>query len=217
MKRTAKAAIAASALTLMSAPLIGFGLSSTESAIANAASTESRDASSYAVDQVHSSVLFRIRHGGLAYFYGHFDSFSGTIDIDPENIEDAKFSITVDVESVDTSNVKRDEHVKSADFFNSRQYPKATFESTAIEQVSDGVYDLKGKFSFHGKTLPVTAKLTDVTFGEQRGNDAMGFHAVFSIKRSDYGITKYVDANNPENGGLGDTVQITVSCEAISN
>jgi polyisoprenoid-binding protein YceI len=215
MNRTAKAVLAASALTLMGAPLVGFGLSSSETTTETAA--VSRDASSYSVDQVHSTVLFKIRHGGLAYFYGHFDSFSGSIDIDPENIEDAKFSITVDVDSVDTSNTKRDEHVKSADFFNSRQYPKATFESTAIEQVSDGVYDLKGNFNFHGKTLPVTAKLTDVTFGEQRGNDAMGFHAVFSIKRSDYGITKYVDANNPENGGLGDTVQITVSFEAVSN
>ncbi|HIB69328.1 MAG TPA: polyisoprenoid-binding protein [Phycisphaerales bacterium] len=216
MNRTTKAALAASALTLLGAPLLGFGLSGTETTAEAITSNQSLAASEYAVDQVHSTVLFKIRHGGLAYFYGHFDSFSGSINIDPDNIEDAKFNITVDIDSVDTNNIKRDEHVKSADFFNSRQYPKATFESTAIEQVSDGVYDLKGKFSFHGKTLPVTATLSDVSFGEQRGSDAIGFHAVFSIKRSDYGITKYVDANNPEDGGLGDTVQITVSCEAVS-
>ncbi|MFG0314602.1 MAG: YceI family protein, partial [Phycisphaerales bacterium] len=110
MNRTAKAVLAASALTLMGAPLVGFGLSSSRTATETTTANESRDASSYSVDQVHSTVLFRIRHGGLAYFYGHFDSFSGTIDIDPENIEDAKFSITVDVDSVDTSNTKRDEH-----------------------------------------------------------------------------------------------------------
>ena len=217
MNRTAKAVLAASALTLMGAPLVGFGLSNEATTSATTVASNANAATEYGVDLVHSSVLFKIRHGGLAYFYGHFDSFSGSIQIDPDNIEDAKFSITVDVDSVDTNNTKRDEHVKSADFFNSRQYPKATFESTSIQQVSDGVYDLKGKFSFHGKTLPVTAKLTDVTFGEQRGKDAIGFHAVFSIKRSDYGITKYVDANNPEDGGLGDTVQIIVSSEAVSN
>lgn len=218
MNRFTKATLAASLLTLSGTALVGLGFNRSGTAV-ETTSVESTEAAAgqYAVDIVHSNILFRIRHGGLAYFYGHFDSFSGSIDIDPDNIEDAKFSITVETGSVDTNNASRDGHVKNADFFNARQYPKATFTSTSVKQTSEGVYELNGNFDFHGETNPVTATLTDVTFGSQQGKDALGFHAVFSISRSDFNITKYVDPKNPEGGPLGDTVEIIVSMEAVND
>ena len=218
MNRFAKATLAASVLTLAGSALVGFGLNSSGAAVETASSTTtSAAAGEYAVDIVHSNILFKIRHGGLAYFYGHFDTFSGSISIDPDNIENAKFNITVETGSVDTNNKSRDGHVKNADFFNARQYPKATFTSSSIKETSNGVYELKGNFDFHGVTNPVTATLTDVTFGSQQGKDALGFHAVFSISRSDFNITKYVDADNPEGGPLGDSVEIIVSVEAVND
>ncbi|NQX95541.1 MAG: YceI family protein [Erythrobacter sp.] len=218
MNRITATSIAAAGLLGAGATLAGFGFNSTNSALESTtiASAEGAAAGSYAVDAVHSSVLFKIRHAGLAYFYGTFEEFGGTISIDPDNIEAAQFNITVETGSVDTNNRSRDGHVKNADFFNARQYPKASFTSTSISEVSEGVYQLNGDFEFHGKTLPVSAELTHVTFGKQRDADAMGFHAVFTIARSEFGITKYVDADNPESGPLGDNVEITVSMEAVS-
>ncbi|MFG0245020.1 MAG: YceI family protein [Phycisphaerales bacterium JB052] len=222
MKRTTKA-ITAAALLAAGATLAGFGLNTNSSGAletmgveSTAAIAENLAAKVYTVDPVHSSILFKLRHGGLSSFYGHFDAFSGTVRIDPDNITDAKFNITVKTDSVDTNNTKRDDHVKNADFFNARQYPEAKFTSTAITEQSDGVYQLKGDFSFHGQTHPVTATLTEVSFGQSQGKDAMGFHAVFSIKRSEFGIVKYVDSDNPESGPLGDSVQIIVSLEAVN-
>ena len=218
MNRFTKATLAASLITLSGSALVGFGLNNSGAAIeTSAVETTNAAAGEYAVDIVHSNILFKIRHGGLAYFYGHFDTFSGSIDIDPDNIESAKFNIVVETGSVDTNNKSRDGHVKNADFFNARQYPKATFTSSSIKETSNGVYELKGNFDFHGVTKPVTATLTDVTFGSQQGKDALGFHAVFSISRSDFNITKYVDADNPEGGPLGDSVEIIVSVEAVND
>lgn len=220
MKRTTKA-ITAAALLTAGATLAGFGLNNNSGALestiaANTTNTENLAAKVYTVDPVHSNVLFKLRHSGLSSFYGHFDSFSGTVRIDPDNIKGAEFNITVKTDSVDTNNTKRDDHVKNADFFNARQYPEAAFTSTAITEQGDGVYQLKGDFSFHGQTHPVTATLTEVSFGQSQGKDAMGFHAVFSIKRSEFGIVKYVDSDNPESGPLGDTVEIIVSVEAVN-
>lgn len=218
MNRIMKTTLAASLITLSGSALVGFGLNTSGAAVeTSVVESSSAAAGEYAVDIVHSNVLFKIRHGGLAYFYGHFDTFDGSISIDPDNIESAKFNITVITGSVDTNNASRDGHVKNADFFNARQYPEAIFTSTGISETASGVYELKGTFDFHGVTKPVTAKLTDVTFGKQQGKDAIGFHAVFSISRSDFNITKYVDPSNPEGGPLGDTVEIIVSMEAVND
>jgi polyisoprenoid-binding protein YceI len=218
MNRITATSIAAAGLLGAGAALAGFGFNTTNTALETTTitSAEQAAAGTYAVDGVHSNVLFKIRHSALAYFYGHFDTFDGSITIDPDNIESAQFSISVETGSVDTNNRSRDGHVKNADFFNALQYPKATFTSTSISEIGDGVYELNGDFEFHGKTLPVSAKLTDVSFGKQRDADAMGFHAVFSISRSAFGITKYVDADNLEGGPLGDNVEIIVSMEAVS-
>lgn len=205
-------------LTASAATIAGFGINTSGSALetTRSMSTENLAAKEYSVDTVHSNILFKIRHGGIAYFYGHFDTFSGTVRIDPRNIKGADLSFTVQTDSVDTNNRTRDGHVKNADFFNARQYPQATFTSTEIIELSEGVYELKGDFAFHGETHPVTATLTDVAFGQQQGKDAMGFHAVFSINRSDFGIMKYVDSDKPEEGPLGDKVEVIVSIEAVN-
>lgn len=217
MKRTIQTMTAGVLLVAGAAALAGFGLNTSGAAVATNSSERSAAPGSYEVDRVHSSILFKIRHSGLAYFYGRFDDFTGTIDIDPDNIENAKLSFTVETASVNTNNRNRDGHIKNADFFNARQYPKANFTSTQIKRLRDGVYELHGNFDFHGVTRPVVATLTDVTFGQQQGKDAMGFHAVFSIQRSEFDIMKYVNPQDPENGPLGDRVEVIVSIEAVND
>ncbi|CAE7759455.1 yceI [Symbiodinium sp. CCMP2592] len=203
-------------LAAIGAGLAGFTSSANEASNAILeTSVESVAAESYAVDAVHSTVLFKIRHGGVSNFYGRFNKLNGTIEFDKSDVASSSMSFTIPASSVDTNNKDRDDHVKNAEFFNARQYPEISFESTSISEVSDGVYALSGNLSFHGETKEITADLTEVRTGTFRGKPVMGFEASFSIKRSDYGITKYLAEDLSDNGPLGNTVEITVAIEAV--
>jgi len=169
----------------------------------------------YTVDTVHSSLIFKIRHAGMVNFYGRFNDFSGEVHFDQADPTKSRMAFTVQTGSVDTGNSSRDGHLKNADFFNSRQFPTIEFKSTGITEVSEGVYELAGDLTLQGETRPVTARLTQITTGKVRDNDAMGFEATFSIKRSDFGMTKYLAPDNGEDGGLGNTVGLIVAVEAV--
>lgn len=170
----------------------------------------------YGVDLVHSSLIFKIRHAGMANFYGRFNDFDGEIHFDQADPTNSTLAFTVQTASVDTNNSSRDGHLRNADFFNSRQFPTIEFKSTGVKPAGDGVYELNGDLTLHGETRPVAARLTDITTGKVRQNDAMGFEATFSIKRSDFGITKYLAPDGGEGGGLGNTVELIVAIEAIA-
>jgi polyisoprenoid-binding protein YceI len=207
---------AAAILALSSATLAGL-------AGWTAAGAESREIAAeisaaqrlYEVDIVHSSLIFKIRHAGMANFYGRFNTFTGQINFDEANPVNSTFNFTVQTGSVDTANNGRDGHLKNADFFNSRQFPTIEFKSTGMKQLSEGRYELTGDLTLMGETRPVTAVVTDVTTGKVRDNDAMGFEARFSIQRSDFGMTKYLAPDNGEGGALGNTVELIVAVEAV--
>lgn len=207
---------AAALLALSSATLAGL-------AGWTAAGAESREVAAetaaaqrlYEVDTVHSSLIFKIRHAGMANFYGRFNAFTGQINFDQANPVNSTFNFTVQTDSVDTGNNGRDGHLKNADFFNSRQFPTIEFKSTGVKALSEGRYELTGDLTLMGETRPVTATLTDVSTGKVRDNDAMGFEARFSIKRSDFGMTKYLATDNGEGGALGNTVDLIVAVEAV--
>ncbi len=170
----------------------------------------------YEVDPVHSSLIFKIRHSGLANFYGRFNAFTGQIHFDQADPARSRFSFTVETNSVDTGNGGRDGHLKNADFFNSRQFPTIKFESTGVKDAGDGRYELTGNLTLMGETRPITATLTDIATGKVRDSDALGFEARFSIKRSDFGMTKYLAPDNGEGGALGNTVELIVAVEAAA-
>tara|TARA_R110002072_G_scaffold150967_6_gene300060 strand:+ start:550 stop:1218 length:669 start_codon:yes stop_codon:yes gene_type:complete len=220
MNRTQTLLASTIALSTLGAGLAGFGLKAELSAESTSLSStletvESLETTHYGVDAVHSSVLFKIRHGGVANFYGRFNKIEGDIEFDKSDVTNSSMSITIPVSSVDTNNKDRDDHVKNAEFFNARQYKDISFESSSIEETSEkGVYALKGTLNFHGESKEITAQLIDVRSGESRGKPVLGFEARFSIKRSDYGITKYLADDLSDNGGLGNTVEIIVAIEA---
>jgi len=163
----------------------------------------------YAVDNVHSNVVFKIRHAGVAPFFGRFNELAGDAVLDDSTGTLSSVSVTVKTDSVDSKNERRDNHLKSPDFFNTRQYPEIAFQST---EVGDGT--LAGELTFHGKTAPITATLSEVRTGQFGGKDAIGFEATFKIKRSDFGLTKYLADDGSEAGPLGNTVEIIVAIEA---
>src|ERR1700761_3950936 len=94
------------------------------------------------VDQSHTSVTFGVRHMMVSTVRGHFQKVSGTVHWDPQNPESSNANLVVDIASVDTREQKRDEHLRSADFFDAEKYPTMTFRSTKVTKKGDDEYDL---------------------------------------------------------------------------
>ncbi|MBL4698052.1 MAG: YceI family protein [Phycisphaerales bacterium] len=221
MKKALKVSIASAAMIAGVAGLAGWssmnavGTTSTASESAAVRTESNLRSRTYEVDPVHTNVLFKIRHGSVSNFYGRFNTVEGTIEFDKLHIERSSMSFTVQTGSVDTNSRTRDGHIKGADFFNARQFPEATFTSTSIEEIGEGEYKLIGEFTLQGKTVTIEANMHDIRTGKFRDFDVLGVEATFTLKRSDFGITKYLDAKNPEMGPLGDVVEITVAIEAV--
>ena len=166
----------------------------------------------WAIDLVHSSISFSVRHLMVSKVRGTFENFSGAIIV----AEDGAPAVTAEiaVDSITTNNEQRDAHIKSADFFDVDKYPTATFSSTGVRPNGDG-YVLDGDFTLKGITKPVSLELefNGVNPGMGHGEVA-GFEASVVLNRKDFGI----DIDMPlETGGavVGDKVTITLEIEAL--
>ncbi|MBP1967017.1 YceI family protein [Paenibacillus aceris] len=171
--------------------------------------------SKWAVDASHSSIDFSVRHMMIAKVKGTFHSFEAQIEADAEDLTSANILFQVDISSIDTRNSDRDTHLRSADFFDSEQHPTMTFQSTQITKTSDGEYAVTGNLSMHGVTKPETFDVTFEGVGKDPwGNEKVGFSAVGSIKRADYGLTYNAVL---ETGGvlIGDEVKISIEIEGV--
>jgi polyisoprenoid-binding protein YceI len=163
-------------------------------------------ADTYKVDPVHSSVVFGIKHNGVADFYGAFKEISGTVTFDAADPSKSSVELNVPVESIDTRDAKRDQHLKSPDFFNAKQFPAITFKSNKIEGSGES-YKISGDLTIHGVTKPVTADFKRGPDGKGgQGKTVGGGEARFAIKRSDYDMKFMI-------GPLGDDVNIILSLE----
>ncbi|MGB3486170.1 MAG: YceI family protein [Mycobacterium sp.] len=166
----------------------------------------------WAIDPVHSSISFSIRHLVVSKARGSFGNFSGAITI----AEDGTPSVAaeIDVASVYTGNEQREAHIKGADFFDVEKFPTATFRSTGV-QAKGADYVLDGEFTLKGITKPISLALefNGVNPGMGHGEVA-GFEATVVLNRKDFGI----EIDMPlETGGavLGDKVTISLAIEAL--
>jgi polyisoprenoid-binding protein YceI len=180
--------------------------------IMTAATATDLTAGTWAIDPVHSSINFSVRHLMVSKVRGSFETFSGAIVV----AEDGTPSVTatIDVNSINTRNEQRDAHVRSADFFDAENHPTATFASTGVRRDGDD-YVVDGDFTLKGVTKPVSLKLeyNGVNPGMGQGPVA-GFEASVVLNRKDFGI----DIELPlETGGtvVGDKVTITLEIEAL--
>lgn len=162
----------------------------------------------WTVDSAHSSVAFRIKHANTSWFMGAFDSIEGDVSLDPAKPEAGKVSLTIPVDSLHTNSKKRDDHLKSPDFFNSKENPKITFASTKIAKKSDTTFEVTGDLELAGKKQSIKIAVEKTGGGEFMGNQITGWLAQFEIKRSDFGMTYGVAEKT-----LGDEVQLTISLE----
>ena len=162
----------------------------------------------YTVDPVHSSISFMISHVGISNIHGRFNDFSGKITIDETDPAKSSFALSIPIESIDTNNVKRDEHLRAPDYFNAKQFPTMSFQSTKVKAV-DGGYDVTGDLTLHGVTKPVsfTLKGGDKVVEFPKRTKRIGIVSTFSIRRSDFGV-------NAESKSLGDEVPIFIGIEA---
>jgi polyisoprenoid-binding protein YceI len=163
-------------------------------------------ADDYAIDTAHSSVSFKISHLGLSYVHGRFNSFTGGFSLDPSDPAKNSFKLDIKTQSVDTNNGARDNHLRSPDFFNAKQYASVTFKSTSVKPV-DGGFEVIGELTMHGETKPVTFTLKGGGTAEfPKGVTRTGFATDFVIKRSDFGVGKPMPV-------LGDEVSVSIGFE----
>jgi polyisoprenoid-binding protein YceI len=169
------------------------------------------------IDPAHSRAMFTVRHLGISNIRGDFSGVTGTVTWDGKDVTKASVNATIDVNSVTTRVAPRDNHLKTADFFDVESHPTMTFVSTSITPAGDGKYKMTGNLTLRGVTKPVTFDLespagpiTDPNSGATR----MGAAASGSINRKDFGV----DYHQVLDGGVlgvGDVIQIQLDVELI--
>jgi len=163
-------------------------------------------ADNYKVDPAHSMIVFRINHMNTSNVYGRFNGVAGTLVV--EGDEPVSFDAQVQTKNVDTAVEARDKHLRSDTFFNAEEFPTISFKSKSVKKTGDKTYEVTGDLALHGVTKSITVSIDRIGSSDspQMGH-RIGFETVFSIKRSDYGMTNMV-------GPVGDEVKLMVNLEA---
>jgi len=140
------------------------------------------------IDPTHSEVLFKIKHLEIATLTGRFNEIIGTAEAE-EDFENAEFSFTANVDSINTNDQKRDAHLKSADFFDVEKFPKITFHSTKFKRIGDATFEIIGKLTIKEITKPT---ILEIKYGgtntDPWGNTKAGLKLKGKINRKDYGL-----------------------------
>lgn len=167
---------------------------------------------SYKIDPAHTAVAFIVNHIGFSNVIGRFNTVGGDISFDKDAVEKSTVNVTIDSTSIDTNHAKRDEHLRSPDFFNAKEFPKLTFKSTRIEKTGDKTGKLHGDLTMLGVTKPV---VLDITFNKDGVSPASkletaGFSARGTVKRTDFGMKYGAPA-------VGDDIQLLIEIEAVKS
>ena len=182
-------------------------------AAALAAASPALAADTYQLDKSHTTVGFEVRHI-FTMLGGKFQDFSGTIKVDRARPESSSVEFTIQVASIDTSEPKRDEHLKSPDFFDAANQPTITFKSTSVKVTGKDTYEVTGQLTMRGVTQTIALPVTFLGEGKDPwGNEKAGFELQTTLNRKDYGI---VWNKTLDQGGLllGDEVRVQISVEA---
>lgn len=169
------------------------------------------------IDPAHSSVQFSVRHMMVSNVRGEFRKVSGTVRGDEKDPTHAQVEATIDTDSIDTRNEKRDTHLKSPDFLDTAKFPTMTFRSKRIEKTGEGRYRVTGDLTLHGVTREVALDVEgpSAPMKDPMGKVRTGAQATAKLNRQDFGIawSKALDG-----GGVmvGDEVDVTIDVEGTS-
>lgn len=174
-------------------------------------------AGSWDIDPAHTEVGFKIRHMMVTNVRGVFHDVKGTLQFDAADQGNSTINVAIKAVSIDTGIEKRDNHLRSPDFFEVEKYPELTFTSTRFEKIADGVFKVTGDLLIHGVTKEVVLDVEGL--GQQVvdpwGGTRMGAFATTKVNRKDYGLTwnKALEA-----GGwlVGDEVTINLEVELVA-
>jgi polyisoprenoid-binding protein YceI len=171
--------------------------------------------SNWTIDASHSSAHFQVKHLMITNVRGDFSKISGKVAFDGKNFATVKAEAVIEVASINTREPKRDEHLRSADFFDAAAYPTITFKSKRVESVSGNRFNLVGDLTMRGVTREITLNVeaTPIVKG-MRGETRVGATATTRLNRQDYGVSwnRTLDA-----GGVvvGNEVQVTLDLELM--
>ncbi len=167
----------------------------------------------YAIDTVHSSVGFKVRHL-VSKVSGSFTEFDGTITADFTNLDASGVELVIKTASIDTKNEKRDGHLRSPDFFDVEKYPEITFKSQKITKIDSDSFAIAGTLAMHGVSRPIT--LTVDYLGEMAamGGVRAGYELSTTVNRKDYGVS-WNRALDSGGWALGDDVEVNINLEVV--
>lgn len=170
---------------------------------------------SWKIDTAHSEVNFAVRHMMISKVRGQFEKFDGTIEFDPDQPENTRLDVTIDINSINTKEEQRDNHLRSADFFDAANFPTMTFKSTGVELTGEDTARLRGDLTIRGETRPVNIDVEYAGMAKSPwGTTSAGFSARASLNREEWGLTWNQAL---ETGGwlVGKDVDIFIDVELI--
>ncbi|MGH7023466.1 MAG: YceI family protein [Caulobacteraceae bacterium] len=160
----------------------------------------------YRIEPTHTRVLFSVSHFGFTTYYGEFVGASGTLELDPTNLAASRLDVSVPIAGISTPSAALNGQLKGPDWFNAAAFPIMSFHSTLITSTGPNTADVDGDLTLHGVTRPVTfkARFTSAGIDSLDRADMAGFEVRGRIRRSDFGVTKYVPL-------VGDEVRLIIS------
>jgi polyisoprenoid-binding protein YceI len=169
----------------------------------------------WSIDPMHSEVQFKVKHLVISTVSGFFKSFSGTVETSEEDFSNANIEFSIDIDSLDTTQTQRDEHLKSAEFFDAAKYPHIKFKSTSFTKTGDDEYELKGDLTVKDVTKPVTLA---VEYGGSAadfyGNTKAGFEVTGKINRKEFGLT-WDGVTEAGSIVVGEDIKLTINAQLV--
>ena len=168
----------------------------------------------WTIDTTHSEIGFKVKHMMFTNLSGQFESYEGTVVSEDDNFENASFEFSADINSINTNNADRDNHLKSGDFFDGENHPKLTFKSTSFTKKGDE-YELKGDLSLKGETKPVQLAVEfSGILKDPWGNTKVGFTITGKINRKDWGLN-WNSALETAGVLVGEEVKLNIELQLI--
>jgi polyisoprenoid-binding protein YceI len=167
----------------------------------------------FEIDTVHSSVDFKIRHL-ISKVSGEFTEFDGNFVVALENLDQSSVDFQIKAASIDTANEKRDEHLRSSDFFDVETYPEITFKSSKITKIDDDSYAVEGTLTMRGVSKQITLNVDFLGETSAMGDTRSGWELTTTIDRMDFGVSW----NRALEGGgavLGDDVEVNIALALV--
>lgn len=171
--------------------------------------------SNWNIDTTHSGIHFSVRHMVIAKVRGSFRKYSGTVALDEQDLTASSVSVRIEAASIDTGVEQRDNHLRSADFFDVEKFPALTFQSTKVEKGSGNSLRVTGNLTIRDVTREVVLEAEQLGIGKDPwGNIKAAFEAKTSVDRSDFGL-KWNQALEAGGVLVGEKVEISLELQAV--